>query len=98
MSQKAYNTNMSAHTVVNSFAEFVIDICQQTVCLLKQQNPQQSIHAQNQHHVCVVKVTQRNMLDHKKCVGNSLVQQIEADNPQVKKYIVCDKCFKKIQN
>ena len=29
--------------------------------------------------------------------GNRLVQQIEADNPQVKKYIVCDKCFKKIR-
>ena len=43
-------------------------------------------------------LTQRNILDHDKCVGNRLVQQIEADNPQVKQYIVCDKCFKKIQN
>ena len=40
-------------------------------------------------------LTQRNILDHDKCVGNRLVQQIEADNPQVKQYIVCDKCFKK---
>ena len=34
------------------------------------------------------KLTQRNILDHDKCVGNRLVQQIEADNPQVKQYIV----------
>ena len=43
-------------------------------------------------------LTQRNILDHNKCVGNRLVQQIEADNHEVKQYIVCDKCFKKIQN
>ena len=43
-------------------------------------------------------LTQRNILDHDKCVGNRLVQQIEADNLQLKQYIVCDKCFKKIQN
>ena len=43
-------------------------------------------------------LTQRNILDHNKCVGNRLVQQIEADNPQLKQYIVCNKCFKKIQN
>ena len=43
-------------------------------------------------------LTQRNILDHNKCVGNRLVQQIEADNFQVKQYIVCEKCFKNIQN
>ena len=36
MLQKAYDIGMSAHTMVNSFAEFVIDICQQTICPLKQ--------------------------------------------------------------
>ena len=40
-------------------------------------------------------LTQTNILDPDKCVGNRLVQKIEVGNPQVKQYIVCDKCFKK---
>ena len=42
-------------------------------------------------------LTQRNILDHNKCVGNRLVQQIEADNPQVKQYIVCENVSKKFR-
>ena len=42
-------------------------------------------------------LTQRNILDCNKCVGNRLVQQIEDDNPQHKQHTVCDKCSKKFR-
>ena len=54
------------------------------------QSPTKHTHTESTSCLCCKgdMSTQRNILDHNKCVGNRLVQQIEADNPQVKQYIV----------
>ena len=73
MSQKAYNTSMSAHTMVNSFAEFVINICQQTVCLPQAtESPTKHTHAESTSCLCCKGdlLTQMNILD---CTINVLV-------------------------